>query len=63
MSPDELRRWIDEHRMSATELSRELGVSASTTNRWVRGQSPIPRWLGLALEGLDARRRRERTQR
>jgi transcriptional regulator with XRE-family HTH domain len=41
--------------LSQKKLAALLGVARETVNRYESGALPIPRWLPLAVEGLEAR--------
>ena len=59
MKPEDLRRRREALGLSQEQLARVLQVSAMTVSRWERGVNPIPPLLPLALEALEARRRKE----
>lgn len=39
-----------------TQLAADLGVTKSTVNKYKNGVNPIPKSIGLALEGIKARK-------
>lgn len=41
--------------LTQTGLADALGISRATVARWEAGTTPIPPWVGLALETLIAR--------
>lgn len=58
MRPTELRRWLKAHALTQREVAKRLGVHEVTLSNWVRGRQPAPKWLDVALVGLDALQRR-----
>jgi transcriptional regulator with XRE-family HTH domain len=58
MKSDELKRRRESLSMTQDELARALGVKQMTVSRWERGVHPIPYYIELALEAIEARRKR-----
>lgn len=52
VEPTELRKWIEEHDYNVSRLARDLDVDRTTVHRYLRGETPIPRSIELALEAL-----------
>lgn len=54
LTPDQLRAWRRERRLSQPALARRLGLSVTTLQAYERGQSrdqpPRPRPIPLAVE-------------
>jgi len=46
--------WLHEHGLTYGELASEFGVSVAMVSRWVREKRPVPPWVWLALDGLNA---------
>jgi len=59
MKPEELRRRREALGLTQEQLARELDVTTMSVSRWERGVHPIPLYIGLALEALEGRRRKE----
>jgi DNA-binding transcriptional regulator YiaG len=53
----QLLRAREQITLSQVELARTLGVAANTVNRWEAGTRTIPPYLGLALDGIEHRRK------
>ena len=53
MRPTELRRWLKAHPLTQRAVAERLGVHEVTLSNWVHGRLPIPKWVALALVGLD----------
>lgn len=50
----DLRQWRTERRLTQPELGALLDVTRVTVGRWERGEGNLPRWVPLAIGGLDA---------
>ncbi len=59
MRPEDLKRRREALGLSQERLARELDVAVMTVSRWERGVNPIPHYIALALEALEARHRKE----
>ena len=59
MKPEELRSRRESLGLTQEQLARELDVAVMTVSRWERGVNPVPHFIGLALEALEARHRKE----
>jgi len=57
MEPHELRLRRKALGLSQEQLAELLDVDEMTVSRWERGVYPIPRYIGLAVEALEWRRR------
>lgn len=44
--------------LTQSQLARELEVDVITVSRWERGVRPIPRFIELAIEAIEARRKK-----
>ena len=53
MTRRELRRWLETHKMTQVALASHLGVHRVTVATWLNGKYPIPKWVRLALDGLN----------
>ena len=53
MTRRELRRWLETRKMTQVALASHLGVHRVTVATWLTGKYPIPKWVALALGGLD----------
>lgn len=58
MKPEELKRRREALGLTQEQLARALDVAVMTISRWERGVNPIPHYIGLALEAIEARHRR-----
>ena len=58
MDSSNLKRRRDELGLTQAQLARELDVDVITISRWERGVHPIPRYIELALEAIEQRRKR-----
>lgn len=56
MEPAELREWIAAHGYTVSGLARDLDVERKTVQRYLSGESVIPRAIELALEALAAKK-------
>jgi len=52
MEPTELRAWMERNGKTVSGLALELGISRTQLHRYLRGATPIPRPVELALEAL-----------
>lgn len=59
MKSDDLKRRREALGLTQEQLARELDVAVMTVSRWERGVNPIPHYIELALEAIEARRRKE----
>ena len=59
MRPEELKRRREALGLTQEQLARELDVTTMSVSRWERGVYAIPHYIGLALEALEARHRKE----
>jgi len=55
MTGQELRQTRTRLKLTQEQLASHLKVAANTIARWERGEYPIPEFLHLALEALEAR--------
>lgn len=55
MTPEELKEWRKNVKLSQAELGELLGVTSKTIWRWESGEAKIPVVVGLAVEALEAR--------
>lgn len=53
-TPEDLRAWRKEHKLSQKALAALLGVSLFTVWRWEAGQHAIPRQARTQLRSLAA---------
>lgn len=58
MSPDELKRRRESLGITQARLARELDVDVSAVSRWERGVFPVPKYIELAIEAIEARRKK-----
>lgn len=58
MTSDELKLRREALRLTQARLARELEVDVITVSRWERGVYPVPKYIELALEAIEARRRK-----
>jgi DNA-binding transcriptional regulator YiaG len=56
MTPEQLRAWRWEHKVSQQKLAAALEVSVLTIKRWESGYSAVPSYLHLALKQLQQQR-------
>ena len=54
MTPDTLRAFRAELRLTQAGLAARLGVNRVTVAEWERGRSPMPTYLDLALAAIRA---------
>lgn len=54
MTPDTLRAFRDELRLTQAGLASRLGVTRTTVAQWEVGRYPTPPLLGLALAAVRA---------
>ena len=52
-----LRQWLEGQGWTQKQLSIALGVTTRTVERWCAAPENVPRWVAIALDGLDARMR------
>lgn len=52
MSREDLKQWLKDHNHNPASFAAVLGLTERTVYRWLAGTTPIPKWLGLAIEGL-----------
>ncbi|HEV2860966.1 MAG TPA: helix-turn-helix domain-containing protein [Pyrinomonadaceae bacterium] len=57
MEPNELKRRRKALGLSQEQLAVLLDVDEMTVSRWERGVHPIPKYIELAVEALEWRRR------
>lgn len=55
MTPPEIRAALDLLHMTQVEFARQLGVHATTVNRWLAGTSRPEPYLRLAVQFLKMR--------
>jgi transcriptional regulator with XRE-family HTH domain len=48
----ELKRWLDQHKMTQAELAERLDVSLRTVQHWHGGTRGVPPFLPLALRAV-----------
>jgi transcriptional regulator with XRE-family HTH domain len=58
MTSEELKSRRALLELTQSQLARELEVDAITVSRWERGVRPIPRFIELAVEAIEARRKK-----
>lgn len=59
MTPQELKKWREKHKLSQPALAELLGVHWVTVNRWENESRQIPPFLHLALKTLEHDKRRQ----
>lgn len=52
-----VKTWREKNRYTQIQLSELLNVSNVTVCKWENGTSPVPPYVMLALEALEARDR------
>jgi transcriptional regulator with XRE-family HTH domain len=52
---NEVTRQIEHTGLTRKELAQLLGVTRTSLWRWESGKQPAPKWLVLALEGIEKR--------
>lgn len=55
----EFNAWMERNRLSLNDAAKALGLTRRTILYYHCGQKPIPRYIGLACEGWEARRQRK----
>jgi len=50
MTPDELKSWREERRMTQWALAAMLDVDQASVSRWEAGKVRIPHWVGRILQ-------------
>lgn len=58
MSSSELKARREALGMTQARLARELEVDVITVSRWERGVYPVPKYIELAMEAIEMRRRK-----
>ncbi|HYO63966.1 MAG TPA: helix-turn-helix domain-containing protein [Pyrinomonadaceae bacterium] len=58
MSSSELKVRREALGMTQARLARELEVDVITVSRWERGVYPVPKYIELAMEAIEMRRRK-----
>lgn len=53
MTPESLKHWRTENKLSRLDLADKLHVSPKTIEAWEYGLNPIPNWLPLAMAAID----------
>lgn len=53
MTPEDLKKWREEHFYSQQQLADALGVTNICVSRWEIGMRNIPSFLALALRALE----------
>ena len=59
MKPEELKQRREALGLTQEQLARELDVTTMSVSRWERGVYPIPHYIGLALEAIEARSKKK----
>jgi transcriptional regulator with XRE-family HTH domain len=49
MTPDNLKKYLDQQRITQTTFAKRIGVTDRTVRRWLSGASPIPKMLKILL--------------
>ena len=62
MKAAELRRWLNAHTLTQRAVAERLGIHEVTLSNWVHGRQPMPKWVALALVGLDVTLRKGGTK-
>lgn len=60
MSPQQLRKFLNDAELSQSEAARGLELDPRTVRRYVAGDLPIPKVVELALQGLMLERKRRK---
>ena len=58
-STTEFNAWMERNRLSLNDAAKALGLTRRTIVYYHCGQKPIPRYIGLACEGWEARQQRK----
>lgn len=57
----QLKEWRERHSLTQDGLAELLKVAKNTVSRWERGDRAIPEYLELALEALEFRLSKNKT--
>jgi transcriptional regulator with XRE-family HTH domain len=57
MVRDDLKQRRELLGFTQAQLARELEVDVVTVSRWERGVHPIPKYIELAIEAIEMRRK------
>jgi transcriptional regulator with XRE-family HTH domain len=49
MDRDDLKRWLETHELTRTQLGEILGISRALVSAWTLGTREIPLWLEFAI--------------
>lgn len=52
MKPRDLEKWMDDLGLTKSEVFRVLGIARSTLDRYLSGETPIPRVVSLACAAV-----------
>lgn len=55
MTPANLTAWMTRLGLNKAQAASSLGIARTTLNRYLDGDSPIPRLVELACEALERR--------
>ena len=53
MTPTELRAFLSRLGLSQVGAAKVVGIDPRTMRRYLAGELPVPKWLPLALRGLQ----------
>jgi transcriptional regulator with XRE-family HTH domain len=57
MTPEDLKKWRTDHGYTQVTLAQALESHSMTISQWERGIREIPKFLHLALDALECKKK------